>query len=282
MDGTYEITDLNVTGAGKILKMKVNGKVVDVVTDIKRNVNKEITAISINGVAQDIAGGGGEEAIPTEWHIWKTGADSYVLLPFDDATNVTDLETFKALKVAVMNDAAQIEIIDLADYAGFDDLSSFTADSAGQFTVENDGVEAVYKIGSAYTQIVDLDTDINRTIDVSQYAGPVNLTPAEGKNAMIGARVTLTNIPAGGSAAAYAWKVGNDYNYLNINTAPSDPAGANGIKQISSDTNNVLFVESVIIDGVTYTYVSDTEFTISFNGGTVTFTRDSTKDFTLW
>ena len=56
MDGTYEITDLNVTGAGKILKMKVNGKGVDVVTDITKNADDEITAISINGASQEIAG----------------------------------------------------------------------------------------------------------------------------------------------------------------------------------------------------------------------------------
>jgi len=61
MDGTYEITDLNVTGAGKILKMKVNGKVVDVVTDITRNGDDKITAISINGTSQEIAGGGSSD-----------------------------------------------------------------------------------------------------------------------------------------------------------------------------------------------------------------------------
>ena len=61
MDGNYEITDLNVTGAGKILKMKVNGKGVDVVTDITKNSDDEITAISINGVDQDIAGGGSSD-----------------------------------------------------------------------------------------------------------------------------------------------------------------------------------------------------------------------------
>ena len=57
MDGNYEITDLNVTGAGKIVKMKVNGKAVDVVTDITKNADDEITAISINGASQEIAGG---------------------------------------------------------------------------------------------------------------------------------------------------------------------------------------------------------------------------------
>lgn len=56
MDGTYEITDLNVTGAGKIMKMKVNGKQVDVVTDITKNADDEITAISINGASQEISG----------------------------------------------------------------------------------------------------------------------------------------------------------------------------------------------------------------------------------
>lgn len=61
MDGTYEITDLNVTGAGKILKMKVNGKGVDVVTDITKNDDDEITAISINGTSQEIAGGGSSD-----------------------------------------------------------------------------------------------------------------------------------------------------------------------------------------------------------------------------
>lgn len=57
MDGNYEITDLRVTGAGKILRMKVNGKDIDVVTDITKNADNEITAISINGASQEIAGG---------------------------------------------------------------------------------------------------------------------------------------------------------------------------------------------------------------------------------
>ena len=281
MDGTYEITDLNVTGAGKIIKMKVNGKEIDVVTDITRNTDKEITAISINGVAQDIAGGGGE-SIPKEWHIWKTGADSYVLLPFDDATSIESLEDFQGLKIAILDDVAQIDIMDLTDYAGFDDLSSFAADSAGQFTVENDGVESVYKIGGATTLIVDLDTDINRTIDVSQYSGPVNLTPGEGKNAMIGARVTLTNIPSGGSTA-YAWKhSGTTIQYFDFAVAPADLAGMSASKSLESSGGGAITVFSEEGEVDAYTRTSDTEFTVSFGATELTFIRDDTKDFTLW
>ena len=281
MDGNYEITDLNVTGAGKIMKMKVNGKEIDVVTDIKKNASDEITKIAINGVNQKIAGGGGE-SIPVEWHIWKTGADSYVLLPFEDATSIENLEDFQGLKIAILDDVAQIDIMDLTDYAGFDALSSFAADSADQFTVENDGVESVYKIGGATTLIVDLDTDINRTIDVSQYSGPVNLTPGEGKNAMIGARVTLTNIPAGGNGHIYVWTVGtNGHMYASFDVAPADQE-AFDLEKVLGIENSTVSVRVLGDAHLTYTRVSDTEFTMSSGDTTTTVTRDSTNDMTIW
>ena len=288
MDGNYEITDLNVTGAGKIMKMKVNGKEVDVVTDITRNADKEITAISINGVAQDIAGGGGGETIPTEWHIWKTGVDFYVLLPFDDATDITDLEAFEALKVAIMNDAAQIEIMDLTDFEGFNDLSSFTADSAGQFTVENNGVEDVYKIGSAYTQIVDLDTNSNRTIDVSQYTGPVTITPEEGKNALENVRLTLTNIPSGGGTA-YAWSTSgsntNGWMYTNFDVAPDTEE--EWFSKLVLDMSQAGLLDKIHPTGMPYTYTKTDDNTfvlVNPNAGnyTLTCTRVSNADLTLW
>ena len=138
MDGTYEITDLNVTGAGKILKMKVNGKGVDIVTDIAKNADDKVTAISINGVDQNIA--------------------------------------------------------------------------------EN--------------------------------------------------------------ATAYAWTTDDGCTYTNFDTAPADDTGF-ATKKLINQSDGVLSVVAAP-EGVTYTKVSDTSFTLESDGETTTFTRDDTKDLVLW
>lgn len=133
----------------------------------------------------------------------------------------------------------------------------------------------------------DLENNKTATIDVSAYTGPVAITPTAGKDGMKKTTVTLSNIPSGGSATAYAWKVNDGYQYLDIDTAPTDPADINNIKGILGRNNGILFVNTLLIPlDETYTYVSDTEFTISYEDGeeiiTDTYTRDTTKDFTLW
>lgn len=188
MDGTYEITDLNVTGAGKILKMKVNGKGVDVVTDITKNDDDEITAISINGTSQEIAGG-----------------DS-------------DIEENKAA-----------------------------------------------------------------TIDVSAYTEPVEIVPTEGKDGMAKCTVTLSNIPAGGSASAYAWKDGSDnIIYTSFAESPADQTEYAAAYFLMPGASGHIGVVSLGASGATYAKVDADTFTTTFNGVTTTYTRDATDDLTLW
>lgn len=122
MDGTYEITDLNVTGAGKILKMKVNGKQVDVVTDIAKNADDEVTAISINGVDQNIAENGKAYAWTTDSGCTYTNFDS---APADD----TEFATKKLINQSdsVLSVVAAPEGV------------TYTKVSDTSFTLESDG-----------------------------------------------------------------------------------------------------------------------------------------------
>lgn len=91
-----------------------------------------------------------------------------------------------------------------------------------------------------------------------------------------------------GSVTAYAWKfAGQDvYTYLSIGTAPSDPSEASNIKNIGFSAQGIFTIHYLMLEGDTYDYVSDTEFTISYedNGQTVTdtYTRVSMKDMVLW
>ena len=189
MDGNYEITDLNVTGAGKILKMKVNGKAVDVVTDITKNADDEITAISINGTSQEIAGGGS----------------------------------------------------------------------------------------------ADIEENKEATIDVSAYTEPVEIVPTEGKDGMAKCTVTLSNIPAGGSASAYAWKDNNDnILYLSFAESPADQTEYAAAYFLMPGASGHIGVVSLGASGATYAKVDANTFTSTFNDVTTTYTRDSADDLTLW
>jgi len=69
----------------------------------------------------------------------------------------------------------------------------------------------------------DLENNKTATIDVSTYTEPVEIEPTEGKDGMKKATVTLSNIPSGGSATAYAWreKTTNAIIYTNFSTAPA-------------------------------------------------------------
>lgn len=132
MDGNYEITDLNVTGAGKILKMKVNGKAVDVVTDITKNADDEITAISINGTSQKIAGGsaGGSGHI----YAWSVGGTGHMYASFDVAP--ADQEAFDLEKVlGIENSVVSIRALGEAHL-------TYTRVSDTEFTMSSDGGEA--------------------------------------------------------------------------------------------------------------------------------------------
>ncbi len=130
----------------------------------------------------------------------------------------------------------------------------------------------------------DLRVQTNKEATITEN-GTIVIEPDEGYDAT--KKVTASvNVPSsGGSATAYAWKIdsGTAYMYLNVDTAPSDSAD---IKAIDHESVDVLAVKPLLVEGDTYTKVSDTEFTTSYEDEgqtiTTTFTRDSTKDFTLW
>lgn len=128
MDGNYEITDLRVTGAGKILRMKVDGKDIDVVTDITKNADDEITAISINGASQEIAGGSGHI------YAWSVGDTGHMYASFDVAP--ADQEAFDLEKVlGIENSVVSIRALGEAHL-------TYTRVSDTEFTMSSDGGEA--------------------------------------------------------------------------------------------------------------------------------------------
>lgn len=130
MDGNYEITDLRVTGAGKILRMKVNGKDIDVVTDITKNADGEITAISINGASQEIAGGDGSGHI----YAWSVGDTGHMYASFDVAP--ADQEAFDLEKVlGIENSVVSIRALGEAHL-------TYTRVSDTEFTMSSGGGEA--------------------------------------------------------------------------------------------------------------------------------------------
>ena len=98
----------------------------------------------------------------------------------------------------------------------------------------------------------------------------------------------IDNIPSGGSATAYAW-VDNDSNvqYYNFNVAPSDISEYNTKKNIMIDINDcsVKVYQNNLPQEYTYERYSDDEFFTSSDDPKPierTYTRDPTKDFTLW
>lgn len=95
--------------------------------------------------------------------------------------------------------------------------------------------------------------------------------------------VKAGEIPSGGSATAYAWVAADDSRicYTDFDIAPSNQAEYENALYLSlSSVNKQLTVSPFGDESDVYTRISDTEF--SATGWNITFTRDSTKDFTLW
>lgn len=125
----------------------------------------------------------------------------------------------------------------------------------------------------------DLEDNHQTTIDVSTYTEPVEVTPTSGKDGMKKNTITLNNIPSG--ATVYAWDGPQGMTrFLNLDKAP-ETAVREDIKMIETNGSE-LSVGVLMYEGDVYAKVSDTEFTISYEGTTDTYIRDSTKDFTLW
>ena len=144
---------------------------------------------------------------------------------------------------------------------------------------------APYERNNNYDTNVDgikLEDDKTVTIDVSQYSESVEIYPSIGKETMFDAMkkvtVTLSNIPSGG-ATAYAWvNTDNteDVYYTNFDIAPETLTNE---KEIYT-SDGVMTVDVFTPDG--YEKISDSSFSVVARPEPVTYTRDSTKDFTLW
>lgn len=129
----------------------------------------------------------------------------------------------------------------------------------------------------------DIEENKAATIDVSTYTEPVEIEPTEGKDGMAKCTVTLSNIPAGGSGHIYAWSVGGTgHMYASFDVAPADQE-AFDLEKVLGIENSVVSIRALGDAHLTYTRVSDTEFTMSSGGGeATTVTRDSTNDMTIW
>lgn len=138
----------------------------------------------------------------------------------------------------------------------------------------------------------DLENNKTATIDVSTYTEPVEIEPTEGKDGMKKATVTLSNIPSGGSATAYAWAMtvgeeGRGVMYFNFDKAPADLTELNQKKTLvvnfDNRTSNTKLVEAyplLISEMSVESYTKTDDNTMEFMG--VSFTRQSNKDFTMW
>lgn len=136
-----------------------------------------------------------------------------------------------------------------------------------------------------------LEDNKTATIDVSTYTEPVEIEPTEGKDGMKKATVTLSNIPSGGGATAYAWKAnGASPVYFPISVAPIDKADYLEKCKIGgfceTSTSAFKINSSYASNDDEYLRISDTEFSISYEDGeetiTTTLTRYALADFTLW
>ena len=97
--------------------------------------------------------------------------------------------------------------------------------------------KSIVATGSVPAPSVDLDNNKTKTIDVSTYTEPVEITPTAGKDGMKKATVTLSNIPVAG-ATLYAWKDGSN-NIAYTETATPEAEGdcyLSAVTGLTSDT----------------------------------------------
>ena len=135
--------------------------------------------------------------------------------------------------------------------------------------------------------VAELEANKEVSIDVSNYSEPVEITPSSGKNGMEKATITLTNISSGSSGTtAYGWIGSNDNRlvYTNYSVAPNDnDEFGSALRFNASNSKPDIKTQEVYSIEVFGERVSDTEFTTTVRGSAYqTYTRDSSKDFTLW
>lgn len=141
------------------------------------------------------------------------------------------------------------------------------------------GKVAMKKATVTVSNIPVIESNKAATIDVSGYTEAVEITPTEGKNGMAKATVTLTNIPSAGAKLA-KWTDGESgVHYFNIEAAPEE--GTDILQLTASD--GVFSKSALVGETDTYAKTSDTVFTVTDGSeNTVTYTRDSTGDVTIW
>lgn len=143
-----------------------------------------------------------------------------------------------------------------------------------------------YEVDIKTTGVVaELEANKEVSIDVSNYSEPVEITPSSGKDGMEKTTITLTNISSG--ATAYAWigtSTDNKLVYTNYSVAPNNNTEFKSALRFTADNSKPDIKTQTDYSIETFgERVSDTEFTTTVRGSTYqTYTRDSSKDFTLW
>lgn len=122
------------------------------------------------------------------------------------------------------------------------------------------------------------DLEDNKEVSITEN-GTIEITPTEGKDGM--KKVTATVNVASSGTPIYAWVSEDGVAYLNIPSA-YDYVQLDTIYKVEfqggTSWNNLALLSQYYV-GYEYTKVSDTEFTLTNEDeGTLTFTRDSTKD----
>lgn len=197
-------------------------------------------------------------------------------------------EDFKTLIPSAAASASQYKgfVVDISGAGNFIKVTGATMATCVLGDCDADVKKVAIKAGEIPSG-ADLENNKAETINVSTYTEPVEVTPTSGKDGMKKATITLSNIPAGGNSIAYAWVNNTDtVYYYNFDIAPSNKTDFNTKKTM--EINNNLSVEvsqNNLSEGYVYEKKSDNEFntiTDDIKPVSMTFTRDSTKDFTLW
>lgn len=176
---------------------------------------------------------------------------------------VAELEANKEVSIDVSNYSEPVEITPSSGKDGMEKATiTLTNISSGSADLEN-----------------------NHEIEITEN-GTVEITPAMGKYGMKKVTATVNVSGGGGAATAYGWNVVStetpNLYYLSVDIAPTNITKARNMKRFSVMSSEQIRISSFPpLD--TYTRISDTEFEFYMEGGSVvTYTRNSSKDFTLW
>lgn len=133
---------------------------------------------------------------------------------------------------------------------------------------------------------VELEDNKDVTINMSSYSEPVEVTPSEGKDAMKKVTVTLTGTPPV-AMPLYAWTAGSTKIYTNFDKSPATLDELRTKFGVGGQAGPNILSLTVYHDwanAVSYTRTSDTAFSFTVSGSSVTwnYTRgDTSKDVVL-